>query len=676
MPSASLRIAVDDPRHLRIVEAIEARREFSEREHSSKYTAQWEAAEDRFVAYIPESEADARRRDKRKTGDVKFTTIKIPMSYAVLMTAHTYWTSVFLGRNPMFQHVGRHGEADRQVQAVDALIDYQVQVGGHLPAYYVWLLDPAKYSFGVLWSYWVEEKETVSQIVEEESANIRSLLGVGAPTKKKMRVVQEIPGYQGNRIFNVQPWDFMWDPRVSLMGFQQGEYVGRRCRVGWNTVLKREAQGIYFNVEELRRRRRGRSAGEASDTSPGSPRVERPTTADLPQSSERIPETGYIDLIEMVVELSPEEWGIGKSSRPEKWVFTVASSRGRGAGGSSGAMDILIGLSPLGAYHNKFPVSVLTFEPEAYGQVSQSLVNRTDPLNHVLDWLINTHFFNVRAALSNQFIYDPSRLMEIDVLDTTAGKMIRMRPEAYGQDIRQMFMQVPVADVTQSHLNDSQGIWEMIQRVTGVTDNIMGLVNPGGRKTATEVRTSSSFGINRLKTIAEFFSAQGFQPLDMMLVQNTQQYFNAQRKFRIAGDLINSPDPFIDVSPESIQGFFDFVPVDGSMPVDKFALANLWRQMLVDMARVPPLMAGYNLPGIFEHVAQLAGLKSIKQFRVEVQPDVMLAKQAQAGNVVALGGEGGPTRGGAGSPTAAGEGSEGLGRIPQPRQLPGLGQAG
>jgi hypothetical protein len=39
---------------------------------------------------------------------------------------------------------------------------------------------------------------------------------------------------------------------------------------------------------------------------------------------------------------------------------------------------------------------------------------------------------------------------------------------------------------------------------------------------------------------------------------------------------------------------------------------------------------------IFAWVAQLAGLKNINQFRIEVQPDAQLAAQAQQGNVVPI----------------------------------------
>jgi hypothetical protein len=655
VPNQSLEIRFESERHSPIVEALMARRDFSKR-YMDEYSDKWRDAEDRFVAYMPETEADAVRKDKRKDGFPKYTTVHVPQSYAQLMAAHTYWTSVFLGRNPVFQHQGRHGEGEVNVSAVDAIMDYQIQMGGHLVPFYIWLLDPGRYGFGVLWNYWTEETVQVSQIVERPVRTVRSSLRLETPPLERVKVVQRIPGYQGNKNFNVQPWDFMPDPRVPLCRMQEGEFVGRRIRLGWNTIKMREAQGIYFNVEELkkligdRRRRSGGFEDTSSTTaqSEGSPRIRRPALDDLGGVSS-IPEMGFVDGFEMVVELSPRDWKVGESSYPEKWVFTVAED------------EIIVGAQPLGAYHNKFPCNIIEYEPEGYGLLGESLLSRTDPINDVMNWLLNTHFYNVRQALTNQFVYDPSRMYEEDVLDTEPGKMMRLRPEAYGTDVRTALAQFPVQDVTRGNVQDLQLINEIMQRISGINDTLMGAINPGGRKTATEVRSSSSFGINRLKTAAEFFSAEGWHPLDQMMVQNTQQYYTQERKYRIAGDQINTGEPFVDVSPESIQGFYDFVPVDGTLPVDKLAMANLWRQLMVDMSAIPQIAAQYNLGGIFEFTAQMAGLKGVRQFKVQAVPDEQLAAMASEGNIVPIGGGGGVPE-------------EPRVEAPEPRRIPDVGR--
>jgi hypothetical protein len=201
---------------------------------------------------------------------------------------------------------------------------------------------------------------------------------------------------------------------------------------------------------------------------------------------------------------------------------------------------------------------------------------------------------------------------------------------------------VSIADVTVTHFQDVKLLMELIQRVTGVTDNMMGVVYPGGRKTATEVRTATSFGINRLKVLAEFCSVIGWEPLAQVLLQNSQEMYTEPIKVRLAGDLARRTGlpQVIEVRPEDIAGFYDFVPVDGTMPIDRVAQAMLWRELLATMTQVPEVIAKYDIAGIFSWVAQLAGLRNITQF--ELRPDEVIAKQAQLGNLVPAGGKGAP----------------------------------
>ena len=89
--------------------------------------------------------------------------------------------------------------------------------------------------------------------------------------------------------------------------------------------------------------------------------------------------------------------------------------------------------------------------------------------------------------------------------------------------------------------------------------------------------------------------------------------------------------------PEDIQGFFDFVPVDGTLPIDRMAQANLWKELMGGLRMMPPQIAQeYDWTRIFAWVAQLAGLKNISQFKVQVVPDAQLQQQAQQGNVIPM----------------------------------------
>jgi hypothetical protein len=627
MPKYSINLSSDSDLHKRLVVKIQSRVRLAEQEHQRK-RQKWRDAEERTLAFLPESEVDMVRRNKRQNrGMPQYTTIQIPYSYAVLMSAHTYWTSVFFARNPVHQFQGRHGEGEQQTQAMEALIAYQVEVGQIMGPYYIWLYDAGKYGAGIVGQYWDRQKLHYGSLVEMPDP----VTGQTAI----YQTTQEIEGYVGNTVFNVSVWDFRHDPRVSLKNFQLGEFCCARTRLGWHRIVQRQDAGYYIPEQVKRLRRRvpiDRGVTEASDQLIR-PQFDRPLYGDR-MEDENHP-TGFVGW-EFYVDLIPSEWGVGETKYPQKWCFTINEE-----------LDTVIGATPIGYYHCKFPFDVLEAEIEGYGLYTRGIPEIMEPVQNTMDWLLNTHFFNVRSALNNQFIVDPSKLVVKDVQNSGPGFIWRLRPEAYGSDLNKLFMQVPVTDVTRAHVNDFQTMLGIGERTFGVNDQIMGSLNTGSaRKTATEVRTTTGFGVNRQKTITEWMSAQSFAPHAQKLVQTSQQYYDATAKLRRVGSLaLEAGEQFMNVSPDDIVGFFDLVPVDGTLPVDRMAQANLWKEMMGNLRMMPPQVAmQYDWSRIFAWVAQLAGLKNINQFKVQVVPDQMLQAQAGAGNVIPM-----PPRGGGGS---------------------------
>lgn len=623
-----LNIPYGSEKHAKIKSAIRARKELWKNAFSDRITM-WNKNDDTFRCFVKPTDDDTRRKQIRKGGKPEFVTITVPYSYAILLTAHTYWTSVFLGRNPIFQYSARHGAPEMAHQAVEATIDYQVTVGEMVAPLTVWILDTGKYGIGIVGNYWCEETQVISKIVDQQE----TFMGMPIPGKtKKVKQKETVKGYAGNKIYNVRPQDWIVDPRVPLMRYQDGEFCGRITNVGWNSLLRGEAQGRYFNISQLKQVR-SRSGSFDREESTGD--LMLPHVDDsLEQAT--FGEAGTVELIELCVELSPKDWGLGEKNYPEKWVFTLADN------------SVVIGAQPLGLYHNKFPFLINLYEPDGYSISPRGMLEIADPLNETMSWLFNTHFYNVRKMLNGTYVVDPSRVLMSDLKEGGPGGAWRLKPTAYGSDVRTVIAQQDFHDATAGHLRDTQVVAELIQRVLGVNDNVMGMLAPGGRKTATEVRTSSSFGVNRLKTGAEFFSSTGFGALAQMMLQNTQQRYDTAMQFKIAGDLITGPQ-YLQVTPEQIAGFYDFVPVDGTLPVDRFAQANLWKEILMMSTKAPQLAQQYNMGGIFEYMAQLAGLKNIKQFKIQVQPDAAVAQQQQAGNLMpnppAMGPEGQPGMG-------------------------------
>lgn len=636
MALKTLKIDPNSPLHEQLKKKISSRIKLAQKDMTNQY-GKWARSEEITLAYVPESEADWPRRNKREVhGEPKYTTIMLPYTYALLMSAHTYWTSVFFGRSPIHQYSGRHGEAENQVLALEALIDYQVEVGEMMAPYYIWLYDVGKYGHGVLGHYWTKEQIAYGELVEMDQGD-----GKGPQLYQTTNVID---GYQGNRIYNCSVYDFWHDPRVPMTRFQQGEFCVARKRIGWNDVIRRAAAGYFINVDKMKDHK-----SPDKGSTDGSPQLQRPDFSQYSMESDWEFEGRKSDnhpagmtFLELYVELIPKEWGVGDSNYPQKWCFTITED-----------LALICGASPLSYWHGKFPFDVLETEVEGYGLYNRGIPEIMTPIQNTMDWLINTHFFNVRASLNNQFVVDPSKLVIKDALKSgTPGFIWRLRPEAYGGDISKMVYQVPVQDVTRQHMTDIQGMLGIGERTLGINDQIMGVLNNGGRKTATEIRTSTGFGVNRMKTITEYFSATGFGQHSQKLVQTSQQMYDARAKLKIVGDTAQTAGPqFINVTPEMIAGFYSFQQVDGTMPIDRQAQANMWKEILMGLGRMPPQIAQtYDISKIFAWMAQLGGLKNINQMRVQV----MQPGQGPPPDMVPIGGTAPPA-------------------LPAPTENPGIG---
>jgi len=132
------------------------------------------------------------------------------------------------------------------------------------------------------------------------------------------------------------------------------------------------------------------------------------------------------------------------------------------------------------------------------------------------------------------------------------------------------------------------------------------------------------------------------------MLQNTQQLYEEEKMFQIAGNMFadaskRSPDGSnaIQVSPETIAGFYNFVPVDGTLPVDRFAQANLWKELLLQMGSIPAIAMEWDIGAMMSHVMKLTGERNVDRFRLNLQPDEKLQRQAELGNVIPVGGQSG-----------------------------------
>lgn len=607
----------DTETHQRVLDYLVARISFSERE-MAKLKPRWRVNEKKYQAYITLPKWEEVLKQMNDSGQPpKVVSMVIPYTYATISTIVTYLIHTYAGRRPMFQVGSNKKETAESSRNMELVLQYNADHTRLIKHLFQFLLDGQQYGVGILRCQWVKETK-----VRTKWQN-RKILGLEVPQKVKVR--EEALVYEGNEICSIDPYNFYPDPRVAMADVnRKGEFVFWKDNIGKHILKSLEKQGRLKYVDKIGSKpqdpwgaqglesdRSLRTTGESESTRGAGAMAEANKIAD------------YVEFFQGSVDIIPAELGLGPEEHPVKYIFAI------------GNRCQIIQAEPLQLDHDMHPVVVT--EPYtmgyAFGQLGIS--DYLGPLQDTMSWLVNSHMDNVRTAMNNMFVFDPSRIEMQDLTNPGAGKLIRAKKAAYGTDIKEAIHQFQVQDVTREHPRDLQLFMKIGDAMSSITDNLRGQQDHGGRKTATEVRTSGEAAASRLAATARFISAQALTDLTEQMSLNNQQNLSDEFYIEIVGQ--DGLRNHIKIGPEMLTGDFHYPIHDGTLPLDRIALLDVWKEIFLGVAQDQQLRAGFDMLEMFKYIAELGGAKNIERFQVNAMPDDQVAAQAQAGNIITTG---------------------------------------
>jgi hypothetical protein len=511
--------------------------------------------------------------------------IVIPYSYATLHSSATFIGSVLMGQKPMFPLAAARGANAPNAEIMAQVLQHNIDHSGGIETLWQAVWDSLLYSFFCLRCDWKEENGKVMRYVGGK------------------RIFEEGLRYAGNNLANIDPYDCFPDPRVPLSKCSKdGVFIFNRMSVSDIWLKDQESAG---NMQWVKQALAENKAKGKADRAPDSNR--RIRIGDVGQRAAAKVDDFYSPF-EGTVRIIPSEWGLGAETRSELWRFTWFK------GGQ------IISAAPLDMHHEQHPY--VFSEPTSLGYefMSLSQAEMIGVFQDVLSWLVTSRMENVRASIENSFIADPSRIELNDIRSTRIGRIIRLKKSALGLPIDQAIQQLVVNDVTGGHLSDIQTMRVLADTATGVNDNMRGIQTQGGRRSATEARMSMQAGASRVQQLAIRMSAQALHPLASMMISNIQQYIPDELWIEIGGA---DEKTSLQVTPDMLVGSFNYQISDGSLPLDKTALTEVWKELLFGIARDPELRQQYDLGQIFRYTAVLGGAKNIDSFKKAPLPPQM-----------------------------------------------------
>lgn len=633
--------------HNRVRNYLNDRVRMSER-GMQRFYDRWRYAERRYQAYIDLKNYEQIMQEENDAGKPsKVVSIHIPYIYATIQTIVTYLFHTFAGRKPIFQ-VSTYSDAMDAAQKMEILLDYNsthTKLQKHL---FQFFQDGEIYGVQILRTAW-KKKERVTTVWKRPDAaqqQQQTFLGLaGQQTDQPKRVREKRTVYEGNDVTTIDPYMFFPDTRVAMTEVnRKGEFVVWRTFEGKHLLKRLEGEGLMKWVDYA-----GDMPKPQSDTEDApSNRAIRSKGVSHPGQSYDHPDDlpkNYVQVDQGTYWIVPSELGLGPEKVPQLWIFTMLNR------------NQIVQAEPFDADHDMHPVAVGEPYSLGYGLGNLGQSDYLGPSQDTISWFITSHIHNVRTALNNMWVVDPSRIEMQDLKKPGAGKIIRVKSSAYGQDVQTFLNQLPVQDVTRSHISDLETFVRFADGVSAVTDNVRGLQDSGGRKTATEVRTGAEAAASRLAAHARLISAQSITDLTEQMCLNIQQYLSMEFYYQVLGR--DGRRESHRIAPEHVTGDFYFPVHDGTLPLDKVAMVDVWKEILVAVMSSEQLSATYDIGKIFEHTAELGGARNIESFRLQTSPENVLTNQVQAGNMVPLPGAG-PITNERASQRAAG-GIEGIG---------------
>lgn len=571
----------------------------------NQFYSRWRANELKMQAYINLPDYEQLLKQMNQEGKPPSpVSITFPYAYATAWTIVTYLIHTYCGRKPMFQIAPGKGESVKAAMNLERLLQWNADTTRLIRYMFQWFMDAQIYGVGIVRTLWKVKKSMRSQIIKPQGiAGI--LASLGRPGAIQRQKVEKIT-FEGNDVEAVDPFMFFPDPNVPMSEVnRKGEYVFWRSFVGKHILLQAQAQGQLRWVERVQAMSPyAASWGSSNNHSARGMMTGGDSIAAMSGANRQLP-AYQLDQGSCIV--IPKELGLSDSTVPERWLVGIVNR------------TQIVQLEPLDVEYDMHPVSVIEPDSFGYGFGQPGLVDFISPIQDVLSWLLNSHIHNVRSVLNNSFIVDPSMIEMQDLKNPEPGKIIRLKRSAIGQDVRTAIMQLNVQDVTQNHIGDIEVFRRVADTISAVSDNVRGLQDSGGRKTATEVRTSAEAGASRLAAKARLISAQGMVDLTEQMSINLQSKLSQEVYLSVLGSAgMNTPT---SIGPESIMGDFYYPTHDGTLPLDKVALLDSWKEILMGVAQDPELRSQFSVPSIFEFVAKLGGADNIEQFKVQVAPE-------------------------------------------------------
>ena len=597
---------------------------------------EWRRTDRVLRAYVSPDWEKQQRELELKNYDTALPLPKfiMPTTFANMQTLLTYQVAAFM-QDPIWRYEGTGPEDMIGSLLMEKLIQQQVVKGRAGLALHTMFRDGYAYGIAPVAVSW--ERRRGRRPRREDDGFFSALRNLFIKTGER-KTIEDVIVYEGNKLHNIDPYRFLPDPSAPAGDIDRAGYAGwiEDTTVHGLLTRERDPSDYLFNVKYLKHFD-PKSTLAIEDTS---------GRESLYQGTNIYGTTKKADVIWMYINIIPKDWQLSKREYPEWWLFGLAGDK------------VIVAARPVGLDHDMIPLVTAAPDFDGHSTSPASRMGIISDQQVLIDFLVTSHFENIRKSVNNQWLVDPSIVNIYDVNDPRPGKIMRIRRAHWGKaNLEAAMKQFDVRDVTQNHMFDAGLMFEFMQRGTGSTDSIAGIMQRrSARISSAEFQGTASNALSRLEKDARMISIQAMQPLGMLMAANVQELMTEETYVKAVGTWVEkltqdygySQDKIVNeripVTPLDMLVAYDLVAHDGSIPGSQNI--DAWLQAYQIAAQNPAVSQNLDMTRLALHIFRELGAKNIDAFLrtgvnpLQVMPDEQVDAQVQQGNLVPYGGDG------------------------------------
>lgn len=530
----------------------------------------------------------------------------LPFTYAKVCTFCSFCMSLYTQRPDVFELDTDVAQAKDYRTLAEKVLSYDVKTNQFTRRLRQHIKDIAKFGVGILKHTWDEEYVYVpTQVVNE-----RKIFGLSWKTAPQT-TMEKVPKRKGNKIRAVNPYEFLPDPRYSLVEMQRGEFCADECDYSRQELNKMESEGVIAGMKYVQPFDRD-GAYEMRRFMPRSQ-----MNFDEPSRTPNI-----VRLTEVQIKLVPADFTLsnGKPLGTEKspvmfLVWMVNNSR-------------IIRCEPMGYLHGEFTYEVAQYDEDSHEFVGSSLPEILDKLQETADWFMNARVESVTRTIDNQLVVDPLGV-EMSTI-TNRSRVILLKKGAARTGVDRYIKQLAVQDVTSRHMEDISNIHGFMDTVSGVNENAQGQY-ASGRRSATEARVVTQGAAARLKQIALSIWEASIAPTGLKMLLNLRQGLQPEDIILVAGQEWAEQEKqsaliaFISDAKTLVRQT-DFFVYDGTLESEKTYLAQILKELFETVISLGPqglVQLDVSPKLILESIYELLGVGALSEFALTKDPQTL-----------------------------------------------------